>query len=294
MNSWAEVSLSIPRERVAVVEAALQELGALAVTLVDQADQPVLEPAVGATPLWPVVQVRGLFSATAGRGEVSLALLHVAGLERPDALVWRDIADQAWERAWMDRFHPMQFGRRLWIVPTGMEAPADEQALLLHLDPGLAFGTGTHPTTAMCLEWIDGREFAGSMVVDYGCGSGVLGIACALKGAREVVCVDNDPQALEATAANAARNGVRGRIRCETPKTFRENRADVVLANILAGPLIELAPLLQGSLRSGGDIVLSGILQEQAPAVAQAYRNGCGDLEICEQEGWVRLHGRAV
>lgn len=294
MNSWAEVSLSIPRERVAVVEAALQELGALAVTLVDQADQPVLEPAVGTAPLWPVVQVRGLFSATAGRGEVSLALLHVAGLERPDALVWRDIADQAWERAWMDRFHPMQFGRRLWIVPTGMEAPADEQALLLHLDPGLAFGTGTHPTTAMCLEWIDGREFAGSMVVDYGCGSGVLGIACALKGAREVVCVDNDPQALEATAANAARNGVRGRIRCETPKTFRENRADVVLANILAGPLIELAPLLQGSLRSGGDIVLSGILQEQAPAVAQAYLNGCGDMEICEQEGWVRLHGRAV
>ena len=293
MMAWAEVSLSIPREQVAVVEAALQELGAVAVTLLDQADEAVFEPAVDTTPLWPVVQVRGLFSGAIRRGEISLALLQLAGLERPDVLVWRDVADQAWERAWMDRFHPMQFGKRLWIVPSGMEAPADEQALLLLLDPGLAFGTGTHPTTAMCLHWIDEHEFAGLRVVDYGCGSGVLGIACALKGAQEVICVDNDPQALEATAANAARNSVRERIVCETPQTLRENRADVVLANILAGPLIELAPLLLGSLRSGGDIVLSGILQEQAPAVAQAYRGRCGEMEVCAQEDWVRLNGRA-
>ncbi len=291
--AWAEVCFDIPRERVAVSESALQELGALAVTLLDQADQPVLEPQPGTVPLWPQVQVRALFPAGVQRSEVSLALQHVAGLDRPQALVWRDVADQVWERAWMDRFQPMQFGQRLWIVPSGMEAPDDARALVLRLDPGLAFGTGTHPTTAMCLQWIDAQEFAGQRVVDYGCGSGVLGIACAMKGAQAVVCVDNDPQALEATAANAARNGVLDRVACRTAQAFREQEADVVLANILAAPLIDLAPRLQRCLRTGSHIVLSGILQEQAQTVAQAYRQTCGDMEVCEQEGWVRLHGRA-
>lgn len=294
MIAWVEVSLSIPRKRAAAVEAALQELGAVAVTLLDSADQPVLEPAPGAAPLWPVVQMRGLFPAAVQRAEVSLALLKVCGFDQPQELAWRDVADQVWERAWMDQFRPMQFGKRLWIVPSGMDAPADEQAILLRLDPGLAFGTGTHPTTALCLHWIDGQEFAGRRVVDYGCGSGVLGIASALKGAERVICVDNDPQALEATAANAARNNVSARIVCQPPEAYREKRVDVLLANILAAPLIELAPVLMASLRSGGHIVLSGILEEQAQAVAQSYRHYCGDMNVTTQEGWARLHGIAV
>lgn len=294
MTAWAEVTLSIPRERVAEVEAALQQQGALAVTLLDSADHPVLEPAPGTAPLWPVVQMRGLFPAAVGRGVVSLALLHVAGLDRPEDLAWRDVADQVWERAWMDRFHPMKFGKRLWIVPTGMEAPDDKCAILLRLDPGLAFGTGTHPTTAMCLQWIDGQEFSGRRVVDYGCGSGVLGIAAALKGASRVVCVDNDPQALEATAANAARNGVSGRITCLSPEIFPEKAADIVLANILARPLIDLAPVLQSSLRRGGHIVLSGILKEQVEVVAQIYQGRCGVMDVSTQDGWACLHGIAV
>lgn len=294
MMAWAEVSLDIPRDRAAVVEAALQEQGALAVTLLDSADHPVLEPAPGTAPLWPVVQMRGLFPAAVQRAEVALALMQVSGFDQPPALAWRDVADQAWERAWMDRFRPMQFGERLWIVPSGMDSPEDEQAILLRLDPGLAFGTGTHATTALCLQWIDAQEFAGCRVVDYGCGSGVLGIACAMKGAEQVICVDNDPQALQATAANAARNKVSARIVCQAPETYRENRADVVLANILAAPLIELALLLQGSLRSGGHIVLSGILQEQVEAVAQAYQQQCGAMHVTTQEGWARLHGIAV
>ena len=292
--AWVEVSLSIPREQAAVVETALQELGAVAVTLLDSADQPVLEPAPGTAPLWPVVQMRGLFPAAIQRAEVSLALMKVCGFDQPQALAWRDVADQVWERAWMDRFQPMQFGKRLWIVPSGMDAPADEQAILLRLDPGLAFGTGTHPTTALCLQWIDGQEFAGRRVVDYGCGSGVLAIASALKGAERVICVDNDPQALEATAANAARNNVSARIVCQMPEAYRENRADVLLANILAAPLIELAPILMASLRSGGHIVLSGILEEQVRAVARAYRQHCGEMNVTTQEGWARLHGIAT
>ena len=266
----------------------------MAVTLLDHADQPVLEPAPGTAPLWPVVQICGLFPDAVERAEITLTLQHVAGLDRPQSLVWRQVADQIWERAWMDRFQPMRFGERLWIVPSGMEAPADDGVILLRLDPGLAFGTGTHPTTSMCLQWIDGHEFTGLRVVDYGCGSGVLGIACALKGAQRVVCVDNDPQALEATVSNATRNGVLERIVCQTPQRYRENQADVVLANILAGPLIDLAPRLQRSLRPGGHLVLSGIQPDQVKAVNQAYRECCGDLEVSTQENWVRLHGMAV
>ena len=291
--NWAEVSLSIARDLVAPAESTLEQYGALAVTLQDSADVPVLEPAPGTAPLWPVVEVRGLFAAGVHRGKVSAALLALPGVGRPDALTWRDVADQDWSRAWMDRFQPMRFGQTLWIVPSGMQAPGDERAVILRLDPGLAFGTGTHPTTALCLQWLDGHGFEGETVVDYGCGSGVLGIAAALKGARRVVCVDNDPQALEATAQNATRNGVAERIVCQPPDAYDEAGVDVVLANILAGPLIELAPVLLTSLRPGGHLVLSGILEEQAEEVAQAYGNRCGELDVMTQDGWVRLHGIA-
>jgi len=289
--AWAEVSLSIPSDRVARVENALLELGAEAVTLLDRANRPVLEPAVGTEPLWPVVRVNGLFSESVEREAVSLALSYVAGLDAAHAPEWRSLPERQWERAWLERFKPMRFGGKLWIVPSGMDGPDDEQAVVLRLDPGLAFGTGTHPTTALCLQWIDGQDFAGQSVVDYGCGSGILGIACALKGAGRVVCVDNDPQALEATAENAARNGVSHCLACQTPEDFHETGADVLLANILAGPLVDLAPRLLGSLRPGGHIVLSGILEEQADDVTRAYREACGAMDARAEEGWVRLHG---
>ncbi len=294
---WVEVSLNIPRELVAEAELALEELGALAITLQDSADDPVLEPAPGTAPLWPHLQLRGLFSQDVNRSEVSRSLLGLPGIERGEALAWREVADQDWVRAWMDSFQPMKFGEHLWIVPSGMKDPEDENALVLRLDPGLAFGTGTHPTTALCLQWIDQHDFTGQTVVDYGCGSGVLAVAAALKGARRVFCVDNDPQALEATGANAARNCVTERLICLAPEAFSlsmgTGKAAVVLANILAGPLIELQPLLMGSLQAEGDIVLSGILLEQAQWVADAYRAGCKELRVLDQEGWVRVHGLA-
>lgn len=289
---WAEISLSVDRDHVPAAEEALQAHGALAVTLLDRADDPVLEPAPGEAPLWPTVELRALFPEDTDRIGVLEALLHLPGVERPDAASWRRVDDRDWERAWLDRFQPMRFGSGLWIVPTGMEA-RDDATCLLRLDPGLAFGTGTHPTTALCLEWIDAHGFAGSRVVDYGCGSGVLGIAAALKGAASVLCVDNDPQALTAAADNAARNGVADRVRCVAPEEYDAESVDVVMANILAGPLIRLAPRLCRSLAPGGHIVLSGILAEQADEVASAYRPLVGRMTVDESEGWVRLDGRA-
>jgi len=297
--AWTEVSLSVPREQAEQAEQALELQGALAVTLEDQADVPVLEPALGTAPLWPIVQIRGLFEQPADRSTILFGLLASGVIERPECIAWREVAEQNWERAWMDRFAPMQFGQHLWIVPSGMQGPDDPAALQLKLDPGLAFGTGTHPTTALCLEWIDGLDFNGLKVLDFGCGSGVLGIAAALKGAASVCCVDNDPQALLATADNAARNGVSASIQCYLPEHWPAGQNeiiayDVILANILAGPLIDLAKPLTACLSQNGHMVLSGILQDQAESVAAAYAASCGPMALQQREEWVRLHGQRI
>jgi ribosomal protein L11 methyltransferase len=286
---WLEVSVSVEREVAPAAEEALDALGALSITLQDDADVPVLEPGPGATPLWPVVQVRGLFECATDRAAVIRVLQHLPGAGRPDRIQWREVRDQDWERAWMDRFEPMKFGRRLWVVPSGMAIPTAPESVRIRLDPGLAFGTGTHPTTALCLEWLDGQDLAGKRVIDYGCGSGILGIAAALLGARWITCVDNDPQALESTSANADRNAVGERIHCQSPEGFSMTDADVVLANILAGPLLQLAPVLTASAKPGGDIILSGLLEEQGDGVAAAYRPACDVLASKVLEGWLRL-----
>jgi ribosomal protein L11 methyltransferase len=293
--AWAEIRIGVSREDTTVAEEALEALGALAITLEDDADNPVLEPDPGATPLWPTVQVRGLFEAGVDRDVVVAGLQSVPGADRPQNLRWRDVGDQDWERAWLDRFEPMQFGRHVWIVPTGMSLPDDahhdEEIVEIRLDPGLAFGTGTHPTTALCLEWIDGHDFEGTTVVDYGCGSGILAIAAALKGARKVLCVDTDPQALLATGENSRRNAISERVETFLPDEFPAGApaSDVVLANILAGPLIERAPVISGLTRPGGHIVLSGILQEQAEDVAEAWSPFAETTRRTGQDGWVRL-----
>ena len=289
--SWIEVSISVTRQAAPLAELALEQLGALAVTLEDDEDNPVLEPGPGETPLWPSVQVRGLFEAGFKRERALQVLQAVPGADRPGNIRWRDVGDQDWERAWMDRFEPMKFGQNLWIVPGGMSIPHDPANTEIQLDPGLAFGTGTHPTTALCLQWLDGQELDGRTVVDFGCGSGILGIAAALKGARRVVCVDNDPQALEATAMNAERNACMDKITCHLPEEYPPVETSLVLANILAQPLIELAARLLDLLEPGGDLVLSGILEEQVDLVAEAYR-ACLQKESVEVlDGWARFHG---
>jgi ribosomal protein L11 methyltransferase len=289
--AWIEISISVAREGTAPAERVLEQLGALAITLQDDADNPVLEPGPGLTPLWPTVQVLGLFETGVERERVMEALQTVPGADRPDRIRWREVGDQDWERAWMERFAPMKFGDHLWIVPGGMQIPFDPDNVEIRLDPGLAFGTGTHPTTALCLEWLDGQDIKTRSLVDYGCGSGILGIAAALKGAARVICVDNDPQALEATRENARRNGVSHLIECLFPEEYSAPGVDIVLANILASPLIALAPLLLRSLRPGGSLVLSGLLEDQAEQVLAAYRQNLTDVILKTLEGWVRLQG---
>ena len=283
-------------------------LGALSVTLLDAADDPVLEPAPGAMPLWPTVLVRAVFSADTEAAVVHAALSAAPGLDPTlvtEKSTFEVVADRAWEREWLKDFRPMRFGRRLWVCPGGQTPdPAEDgvdAAVLLELDPGLAFGTGTHATTAMCLQWLDsgteprndgGRPWLEQAdVIDYGCGSGILAIAALRLGARRATAMDIDPQALLATRENAARNGVLDRIHVTGDRAMDQAQADIVLANILAGPLVELAPLLAERTRPGGRIALSGLLLEQADAVTAAYRPWF-DIGIADtRDGWGLLAG---
>lgn len=285
---WTQLRISLPADRVESAEEALFELGAVSVTLLDAEDQPVHEPDPGEVRLWPEVVVQGLFMAAGLDREAVVQGLVAAGLaDHESAVDFEDLADQNWERAWMDQYQPLRFGENLWICPSHIE-PDPAWPLVIRLDPGLAFGSGTHPTTAMCLEWIDGADLGDCSVIDFGCGSGILAIAAALKGARKVIAVDHDPQALLATADNAERNSVSDRIVCLSPADFQPEPVDCVLANILAGPLIELARLLRGCITAGGSLVLSGILAEQADAVSKAYAE-LGQASQSERDGWVRL-----
>lgn len=283
---WHQITLTTSRTQAESLEDTLLDLGAISVTLQDAADVPVLEPLPGETPLWPEVNVVGLFDQEADTAQID-AQLAARGLGKG---AWIEVEDQDWERAWMDQFQPLRFGERLWIVPSWLEAP-DPQAVNILLDPGLAFGTGTHPTTALCLEWLDGADMAGKTVLDYGCGSGILAIAALKLGAHEAFGIDIDPQALTATRDNAARNAIMAdRLHTGLPGVLPEEaRFDVLLANILMGPLIELAPTLTKHVKPGGVLVLSGLLAEQADAVMAAYAHAFDFDRPALKDGWVRL-----
>ncbi len=286
---WTQVRIRLPADGVESAEAVLFELSAASVTLLDAEDQPVHEPDPGEVRLWPQVVVQGLFVACDLDREAIILGLTAAGLiEQPTAVEFEDLADQNWERAWMDQYQPLCFGDSLWICPSHVE-PDPAWPTVIRLDPGLAFGSGTHPTTALCLEWLDANDVSGQQVLDYGCGSGILAMAAALLGAAQVVGVDHDPQALQATLENARRNDLADRINVLAPEDFRPEPCDCVLANILAGPLIELADRLSDCVGPGGWLVLSGILDEQANAVIEAYANRLKLTDQTSREGWVRL-----
>jgi ribosomal protein L11 methyltransferase len=296
---WLELQLTITAEQQPQVEATLEDLGALSVTLMDAAaDTPdeaaIFEPGVGATPLWNSLTLTALFAADADRRSLT-HLLHNALPElAPDHIVFHEVADQDWERAWMDRYQPMQFGRRLWVYPWNIEPPAGaDGAAIVRLDPGLAFGTGTHPTTALCLEWLDALDLAGKTVIDYGCGSGILAIAALKLGAARALGIDNDPQALTASRDNATRNDVAGKLDLYRPDALPPDaRADAFVANILAGPLAELAPRFAALCKPNAPFALSGILAGQEAELVERYR-ACGftDLNTARCEGWIRIDG---
>lgn len=287
---WLQVRLAITPEQAETYEDALLEVGAVSVTFMDAEDQPIFEPDLGTTPLWSHTHLLALFEADTDETAL-LAHLHLlCGGALPEHQVER-IEDQDWERSWMDNFQPMRFGRRLWIVPSWHAAP-EPQAVNLLLDPGLAFGTGTHPTTALCLEWLDGQQLEGCSVIDFGCGSGILAIAALLLGAPQAVGTDIDPQALEASRDNASRNGIDpARFPVYLPADMPQQQADVVVANILAGPLVALAAQITTLVRGGGRLALSGILAEQAEEVRAAYAEAFDLDPTAVKDGWVRISG---
>jgi ribosomal protein L11 methyltransferase len=289
--NWLQCFIDIPRQESGQYEDLLLALGASSVTYRDAADQPLFEPGPGEIALWDNVQLVGLFTEEFTEDTLRAQLAAVFGTGLPPVR-FEPLEDQVWERAWIEHFQPMAFGKRLWIYPSWAEVP-DDGSVVLRLDPGLAFGTGTHPTTALCLEWLDAQNMQGKTVIDYGCGSGILAIAALLLGAQSAIGYDNDPQALTATKDNADQNRCAGKLQMKLVETKGETireQADVVLANILAGPLRELAPLIAPLVKPGGDLVLSGILAEQAEEVMAAYRAlGFGFETPAIREEWVRL-----
>ena len=288
---WLQVRLAISPEQAETYEDALLEVGAVSVTFMDAEDQPIFEPDLNTTPLWSHTHMLALFEADTDADAVFAHLQLLTGTTLPEHHA-EVIEDQDWERSWMDNFQPMRFGRRLWIVPSWHEAP-EPGAVNLLLDPGLAFGTGTHPTTALCLEWLDGQQLQDTQVLDFGCGSGILAIAALLLGAQQAVGTDIDVQALEASRDNAQRNGIADdRFPVYLPADLPAQQADVLVANILAGPLVSLAPQLSGLVRPGGLLALSGILAEQGEEVAAAYAQDFELDPIANRDGWVRISGR--
>lgn len=287
--AWHQLSVVTDESTAPELADFFSELGAVSVTYSDAEDEPVYEPAIDQTQIWSNTRVTALFELDSDP-DIVQTLIANQFLGRP-LRQWlvEVIQDQPWERAWMEHFQPMLFAGRLWICPSGQER-SDHGTVCMTLDPGLAFGTGTHPTTALCLEWLASQELAGKAVIDYGCGSGILAVAALLLGSGPAHGVDIDPQALEATRYNAEKNAVADRIRYDLPDQFQSFEADIVLANILAKPLIELAPLITSLVKPGGDLVLSGILAEQADAVTQAYHaQGLAVEACCQQDDWCRI-----
>lgn len=288
---WLQIKIDSNKTDADAIEDAVLAAGAVSVTLEDNADQPILEPALGETPLWDNTRITGLFDAETNTEQAN----KLAELELGKALPphrWELLEDKDWEREWMKNYHPIQCGENLWICPSWIEPPQPEKINLM-LDPGLAFGTGTHPTTFLCLQWIDEQDVAGKKLYDYGCGSGILGIAALLKDADQVLGVDIDPQALLATASNAERNNLPAdAMPVFLPEDCPTEQADIMLANILAGPLAELAPSLNALTKPGGLLCLSGILDIQANAVMDAYKEWFDFDPVSQKDEWVRLTAR--
>lgn len=295
--SWTE--LSVVSEYPEFAEEVLLVQGAVSVSMNDAADDPLFEPGVGETPLWQHTVTRGLFHPETDLDRVRAVLRELLPDGATLRFEQRKVEDKDWINAWLQHAKPMRFGGAdvpgLWICPTG-HVVEESAATVVRLDPGLAFGTGTHPSTALCLQWLAGNDVSARRVLDYGCGSGILAIAALKRGAAQAVAVDIDPQALIATQGNAQLNDVDARLRCADLAQFTEQAVDesvdIVLANILAKPLIALAPMLCRQLRRGGSIVLAGVLRSQADEVRAAYAPWCDFEEDGTQEDWARINAR--
>lgn len=287
---WLQIKFDTHPDFADAFSDALMDVGALSVSFEDSADQPIFEPPPGEMRLWQHTRVVGLFENEVDADKVLLTLTQRIAPQTLPPFRIEQLEDQAWERVWMDEFHPMRFGNRVWICPSWCEAP-EKDAINIKLDPGLAFGTGTHPTTSLCLQWLDAHPPANLNVIDYGCGSGILAVAAAMLGAKHVWAIDHDPQAVLATNENAEVNQVSQLITAGKAAITPKEPVDLLLANILAQPLIDFAPKFATLVKTGGQIVLSGILESQTNDVIDAYKHHFDLAPIAQEEDWVRISG---
>jgi ribosomal protein L11 methyltransferase len=289
--TFYEIEFPLAALSVELVESALLKIGASSITFVDRGDEPVLEPGLSEVRLWSDTLVRALFPESSDPVHNLGRLAGDLGPHIADNARVVKVHNQDWERVWLSDWKSMRFGRRLWVCPRAAELPDDPDAVVVRLDPGLAFGTGTHPTTALCLQILDSLPLTGRALIDYGCGSGILGIAALKLGAAHVTAVDLDPQALLATRDNAVHNGVSTGIDVQGIEG-RLQPGYCVLANILAGPLIELAPILTAACEPAGYLVLSGLLKSQAYAVKAAYSSAFDMVQVIERDEWCCIYAR--
>lgn len=283
---WFQLKIELCQsEEVEQISEELEESGALSIMLTDKNDNPVLEPAPGTTPLWPEVTMHALYAHALDAQQTREQL----ALSRPSLQCSLEVLpDKDWERAWMDDFKPQRFGTRLWICPT-WHTPPEPNAVNLMLDPGLAFGTGTHPTTSLCLTWLEQAELDNKSVIDYGCGSGILSLAALKLGAKHVFAVDIDNQALQATQNNALTNEIEAqRLTISLPDTL-QNSVDLIIANILLAPLISLKSRFHQLVNENALLVVSGLLEEQAPLLIEAYGSAFTPITQKNQDGWSLL-----
>ncbi len=289
--SWHQISVISNKQAAPGIADFFSEIGAVSVTYMDAEDQPVYEPAPGETKIWALTKVIALFELDSEPELIKVALFSKFKDQLLQDWFYEVLEDQTWERTWMEHYRPMKFGDSLWVCPTDQEI-TEANTTCMTLDPGLAFGTGTHATTALCLEWLANHDLNDKVVIDYGCGSGILAVAALLLGAKEAHAIDIDPQAITATLANAEKNNVLAKIKCYLPEEFKVFQADIVVANILAQPLCELSESITSLVKPSGYLVLSGILKDQAEQVITAYQQH--DIQIeppIIQDDWCRLDG---
>jgi ribosomal protein L11 methyltransferase len=289
--NWKQISFEVKKSETDFVSEVLMGLGSISITYSDALDDAIYEPPVGQTPLWDNVKVNALFSSEVNQKSIEASILDICNIVVIDTV---ELNDRVWEEECQKDFPSMRFGKRLWVCPSwDAESILSNDSIVIHMDPGLAFGTGTHQTTSLCLEYLDLNPPKNLHVIDFGCGTGILAIAAAKFGAKSVIAIDNDPQAVLSSKENVAKN------KCENTITTihlidqeNDNKCDLLIANILANPLVELEPLFSDLVNTNGMLLLSGILKEQVDRVVKCYSFNFSNIEVANKGEWFRISGK--
>ena len=288
---WKQISFEVKKSETDLVSEVLMGLGSVSITYSDALDDAIYEPPVGQTPLWDNVKVNALFSSEVNQKSIETSISDICNIVVIDTVT---LKDRVWEEECQKDFPSMRFGKRLWVCPSwDAESILSNDSIVIHMDPGLAFGTGTHQTTSLCLEYLDSNPPKNLRVIDFGCGTGILAIAAAKFGAKSVIAIDNDPQAVLSSKENVAKN------KCENTITTihlidqeNDNKCDLLIANILANPLVELEPLFSDLVHTNGMLLLSGILKEQVDRVVKCYSINFSNIEVANKGEWFRISGK--